>query len=299
MPLFSRYSTRLLSTSTRLLKQAGKERLNLPPSFRSSKPLPQNAISDADRVKIQNSDIKPTDPVQVSYKRPWWQPLLKLSVVFVPFLVCGAGYIIYETVNDRPVFLPLWINSSVPLEKAIGFENVDVETLKAICEETLIKRLNMNHQVREYFGLPVELGEYESFEVRVEYNKLAIEGIELDFRRSWINPKVSFREIDTPSLPPNINKYIQPLKARVGGGIDEDPEQDSMYIKDVDYKLKARGTLKVVNEKLHRIEPGTGRITFDAEIDLDHTKFVKVVGALMHFKNLNNTGSGGTLERLW
>ncbi|TID30782.1 hypothetical protein CANINC_000698 [Pichia inconspicua] len=302
MSLTCRYrpAMRMLSTSARLFKQNSKDRLNLPPSFKSSKPLPQNTLTDADKERIQNASSTHIEPTPITYKRPWWIPLLKFGVVFVPFFICGAGYIIYETVNGRPVFLPLWVNSSVPLEKAIGFENIDVEALKAVCEETLVKRLNMNHLIKEYFGLPVELGEYESFDVRIQYNRLAIEGIELDFRRSWFKPIFKWREIDTPALPPNINKYIQPLKARVGdGGVDEDPDQEVMYIKEINYKIMIRATIKVVNEKIHRIEPGTGRITFDAEIDLDHTKYVKIVGALMHFKNINNTGSGGTLERLW
>lgn len=279
-----------------------KNRLNLPPSFRSSRPLPQNQLSDLEREKIQKgsgNDSELSSPKQITYKAPWWIPLLKLSVVFIPFLMVGSGYIIYETVNNRPVFFPLWINSSVPLQDADGFANVDIEMLKDVAKNILSRRLNINHEIREYFGLPITLGDYEFFDVRIEYNKLAVEGIELDFRKSWFKPTIKYREIKTPSLPTNINKYIQPLRARLNGEIDEDPEQDSVFITEVDYKIKIRATIKVVNEVLHRIEPGSGRITFDAEVELDHTRMMKIVGALMHFKNKNNTGSGGTLERLW
>jgi hypothetical protein len=279
--------------------------------------MPQNQITDAERERIQNGngdgsnltgDNEASDgngggngsqPAPIVFKNPWWAPLLKLAVVFVPCIVVGAGYIVYETINDRPVFFPLWINSSVPLDQARGFENVDVEALKEIAKSILERRLNMNHDIREYFGLPVTLGEYESFDVRVEYNRLAVEGIELDFRKSWFKPIVRYREIDTPELPSNINKYVQPLKERVGGDIDEDPDQDSMFVKEVDYKIKIRGTIQIINEKIHRIEPGSGRITFDAEVELDHTRLMKIVGALMHYKNKNGSGSGGTLERLW
>lgn len=287
-----------------------KSRLNLPPSFQSSRPLPKNSLSDSEREQIQtggsgskedgeSTGKSSSSPQPITYKAPWWVPLLKLSVVFVPFLVVSVGYIAYETYNNRAVFFPFWVNSSVPLDQADGFENVDIDMLKEISKATLERRLNINHEIREYFGLPITLGDYETFDVRIEYNRLSVEGVEIDFRKSWLNPTVKFREIETPTLPTNINKYIQPLKARVGGGVDEDPEQDSVFIKQVDYKIKIRATIKVVNEVLHRIEPGSGRITFDAEVELDHTRLIKIVGALMHFKNKNGSGSGGTLERLW
>lgn len=290
-------------------RETAKLRLNLPPSFRSSHPLPKNQITDLEREQIQsgsggnnnegNENGNRSDPQPITYKTPWWVPFLKLGIVFVPFFVCGVGYIGYETYNDRPVFFPLWINSSVPLEHAIGFENIDVEMLKEVAKTNLMRRLNMNHEIREYFGLPITLSDYESFDVRVEYNKLAVEGIEVDFRKSWFNPTIKYREIDTPVLPTNINKYVQPLKARVGGDVDEDPDQDAIFSKEVDYKIKIRATIKIINEKLHRIEPGSGRVTFDAEVELDHTRMMKITGAMMHFKNKNGSGSGGTLERLW
>ncbi|KAG0682464.1 hypothetical protein C6P40_001500 [Pichia californica] len=295
-----------------------KSRLNLPPSFRSSHPLPKNQISEEELKQIQsnnnsnnndnnnnnnnNNNGKSSEPQQIIYKAPWWQPLLKLSVVFVPCFVFGIGYIVYETYNDRPVFFPLWINSSVPLENAIGFENIDIEMLKEVARSNLLRRLNINHEIREYFGLPITLADdYETFDVRVEYNKLAVEGIELDFRKNWFKPTIKYREIDTPVLPTNINKYVQPLKMRGDmSGIDEDPDQDNIiFNENADYKIKIRGTIDVINEKIHRIEPGSGKITFDAEVDLDHTRLMKITGALMHFRNKNGSGSGGTLERLW
>lgn len=312
-------TTRTFTTSRIILnnlptknsKNNSQSRLNLPPSFRSSRPLPKNQISDIERQNIQsgNSDLSNfgTDdsnsnmtPQQVVFKNPWWTPLLKLGVVFVPAFIFGIGYITYETYNNRPVFFPLWINSSVPLDHATGFETVDTEMLKEVAKNNLMRRLNINHEIRDYFGLPITLGDYETFDVRIEYNKLAVEGIEIDFRKSWFNPIIRYREIDTPTLPSNVNKYVQPLKARVGaGGIDEDPDQDSLFIKEVDYKIKIRATIAVINETLHRIEPGSGRITFDAEVELDHTRLMKITGAMMHFKNRNGSGSGGTLERLW
>lgn len=274
-----------------------KSRLNLPPSFRSSRPI-QNQISDIEKERINNST--PTNQeIPITYKKPWWIPLLKIAVVVLPCLIVGSGYIIYETVNNRTVFFPFKINSVVPLNEAKGFENVDLELLKSTATEILLRRLNINHEVREYIGLPISLGQYESFDVSVKYNKLAVEGIELDFRKSWIHPSIKYREIDTPQLPPNINKYVQPLKERVSGGIDEDPDQDSIFLKEVDYKLIIRATIPIIHEKLHRIEPGSAKITFDAEVELDHTRLMKIVSALLHFRNKNGTGSGGTLEKLW
>lgn len=281
-----------------------KARLNLPPSFRTSHPLPKNQISESELNQINNSNNDNNDnQIQpITFKNPWWTPFLKLGVVFVPFFIFGIGYITYETMNNRPVFFPLWINSSVPLDKAIGFENIDVEMLKEVARSNLLRRLNMNHEIREYFGLPITLSnDYESFDIRIEYNKLAVEGIELDFRKNWFKPIVKYREIDTPILPSNINKYVQPLKMRTDNGdIDQDPDQDSLFIDDnADYKIKIRGTIKIVNELIHRIEPGSGKITFDAEVELDHTRLMKITGCLMHFRNKNGSGSGGTLERLW
>lgn len=287
-------------------QEKARSRLNLPPSFRSSHPLPKNQLTDLEREKIQSGNGKSgnssdrADSLQpIVYQNPWWTPLLKLGVVFVPFFVVGIGYIAYETYNGRAVFFPFWINSSVPLDHAVGFENIDVEMLKEVARSNLLRRLNMNHEIREYFGLPITLSDYESFDVRIQYNKLAVEGIELDFRRSWFKPEFRYREIDTPVLPTNVNKYVQPLKQRVGGDVDEDPDQDSIFAKDMDYKIKIRATIKVVNEVLHRIEPGSGRITFDAEVELDHTRLMKITSALMHFRNKDGSGSGGTLERLW
>lgn len=287
-------------------QNTAKSRLNLPPSFRSSHPLPKNQVTDFEREKIQlgnngnDSSSGQSDPPQpIVYTNPWWTPLLKLGVVFVPFIVVGIGYIAYETYNDRAVFFPLWINSSVPLDHAVGFENIDVDMLKEVAKTNLLRRLNVNHEIREYFGLPITLSDYELFDVRIQYNKLAVEGVELDFRKSWLKPIIRYREIDTPVLPNNVNKYVQPLKARVGGGVDEDPEQDSIFAKDMEYKIKIRATIKVANEVLHRIEPGSGRITFDAEVELDHTRLMKITSALMHFRNKGGSGSGGTLEKLW
>lgn len=285
-------------------QKIAKSRLNLPPSFRSSHPLPKNQVTDFEREKIQleNNSYdsgQKIPPQPIVYKNPWWTPLLKLGVVFVPFFVVGIGYVAYETYNDRAVFFPLWINSSVPLSHAAGFENVDVDMLKEVAKTNLLRRLNVNHEIREYFGLPITLSDYELFDVRIQYNKLAVEGVELDFRKSWLKPIIRYREIDTPVLPNNVNKYVQPLKARVGGGVDEDPEQDSIFAKDMEYKIKIRATIKVANEVLHRIEPGSGRITFDAEVELDHTRLMKITSALMHFRNKGGSGSGGTLEKLW
>lgn len=214
-------------------------------------------------------------------------------------ILIALSYIIYQTINNKTVFFPIRFNSAIPLENALGFENIDVDMLKSVSKNNLIRRLNMNHEIRNYFGLPITLGEYQSFDILIEYDNLAVEGYELDFRKSWFHPIVKFKEIETPILPPNINNYLQPLKVRIDNDIDESPDQNSMFLKDINYKIKIRATIDIINEKIDRIEPGSGKITFDAEVELDHTRLLKITGALMHFKNKGGSGSGGTLERLW
>ena len=279
-----------------------KNRLNIPPSFRSSRPL-QNQLSQSEIEKIKNSNNNNNNNsnniTPITYKKPWWIPFLKIAIVLLPCLIFTSGYIIYETINNRTVFFPFKINSIIPLNELKGFENIDIELLKSTSKDILLRRLNMNHEIKEFIGLPVNLGEFEKFDISIKFNKLSVEGIELDFRKNWLKPLINYRKIDSPQLPSNINKYIQPLKERINGDIDEDPEQDSIFLKEVDYKLIIRGTIPIINEKLNRIEPGTGKITFDAEVELDHTKLMKIVSALLHFKNKNGTGSGGTLEKLW
>lgn len=285
----------------------GESNNKLPPSFKNSKPLAQNTLTEEEKRRLaaaiaqaEKNDSQ-HQPQQFVVEQPWYtNPYLKLLVVFLPCVVVGVGYITYETMNDRAAFFPLYVNSAVPLEKAHGFENVDVELIKDIAKETLWRRLNMNQTIRENLGLPLTLGEYEQFDIMVEYNTLAFEGIELDFRKSWW-PVVRYREIQAPQLPKNVNKYIQPLRAAVGGDLDEedDIELNSIFKEEHQYVLKIRARVQVVDEVLDRIEPGSARITFNAEVNFDHTRLIRITSALLHFKNKEHSGSGGTLEKLW
>lgn len=287
--------------------QMNESKSKLPPSFKNSKPMAQNTLTEDEKRRLAmaiaqaEKDDSQHQPQQFIVEKPWYtNPFLKLLVVFIPCIVVGVGYITYETLNDRPVFFPLYVNSAVPLERAYGFENVDVELIKEVAKETLGRRLNMNQAIKENLGLPLKLGEYEQFDIMVEYNTLAFEGIELDFRNSWW-PKVTYREIQAPRLPKNVNKYIKPLRATVGGDLDEadEIEMNSIFKEELQYVLKIRARIQVVDEVLHRIEPGSARITFNAEVNFDHTRLIRITSALMHYKNKEHSGSGGTLEKLW
>lgn len=287
--------------------QLVESKSNLPPSFKNSKPLAQNTLTEDEKRRLSiaiaqaEKNESENQPKQFVIERPWYtNPFFKLLVVFIPCIVVGVGYITYETLNGRPVFFPLYVNSAVPLEKAYGFENVDVELIKDVARETLSRRLNMNQTIRENLGLPLHLGEYEQFDIMVEYNTLAFEGIELDFRKSWW-PEVRYREIQAPQLPKNVNKYIKPLRATAGGDLEEadEIEMNSIFKEELQYVLKIRARIQVIDEVLHRIEPGSARITFNAEVNFDHTRLIRITSALMHYKNKDHSGSGGTLEKLW
>ncbi|GMM27940.1 hypothetical protein DAMA08_006560 [Martiniozyma asiatica (nom. inval.)] len=285
-------------------RQFNNSVINWSKDKKATRTTPENALSEEEKKRILHAfqagkENDPTPEIEpISFKSPWYTPFLKLFIVFVPCVLAGTSYIAYETYQGKPAFFPLWVNSAVPLEKATGFEDVDIEMLKNAAKDSLWKKLNMNAAIKENFGFPLTLGDYEEFDVKVEYTRLAFEGIEIDFTKSWW-PQLRLREIESPKLPRNVNRYIQPLKAKLDGDIDQDPDMDSMWKEETDYVLKIRARVIVLNEKIHRIEPGSGRITFNAEVEFDHTRMIRITSALMHFRNKNGSGSGGTLEKLW
>ncbi|GME95337.1 unnamed protein product [Ambrosiozyma monospora] len=132
----------------------------IPPSVKDAQPIRTNKRVTQEEVisAIQSGNYEMA-------KHPLW---LKFLIFTMPIVLFLGGYVVYNTSQGKPVFLPIWFGKSVPLEKAKGIDEIDLENLKDATKEILLRRLSMNTQIRLKFGLPLQLREFQKFDVNIE-----------------------------------------------------------------------------------------------------------------------------------
>lgn len=253
----------------------------VPPSFKDAKPYtrPPEPIrtvkrpTEEDVLKSIENSMK-----EGNYKQKRFPMWMKFGILVVSTVVFMGGFVVYQTINGKPAFFPLWFSKTVPLNKAAGVEHIDQIKLKDKVKDTLLTKLSMNSTIRLLFGLPLQLGDFEKYDVSIEYKNYTMEGLQIDCTSGWSRPDISWRKREIVSIPENFNNVLEPLK--VGGDDSYDPDEPRQR----DYSILIEGRIGVLDSINAKVDKGTGAITFRGVIDFDHTKTVKLVDIIVSYK---------------
>ncbi|QPG76206.1 hypothetical protein FOA43_003592 [Brettanomyces nanus] len=266
----------------------------IPPSVKDSKPyINPESLRTSKRAQ---RDTEILDSIEESVKRGEYKDhptsmWTKFGFVFFSSFVFLGGFVVYQTSKGKPAFFPLWFRKVVPLAKADGVNKINLEALKRATKESLLIKLSMNGQVKQLFGLPLQLGEFERFDVSIEYRDYSMEGLQVDCSKQWWKPEFSIKKIMV-SIPENFGGMLEPLKTN--GEIDYDAI-DKKFPNQRDYSILIDGRISAMGNSNSIVDKGSGAITFRGLIEFDHTKTIKLVNVLLSYK----TNGNASIEKLW
>lgn len=270
---------------------------SIPPSFKDAKPFIEGKGPRTTRRPSTDEQEKILASVEESvrngdYKKSPFSVWKKFGIVLGSTILFLAGFVVYQTFQGKPAFFPLWFSKIYPLSKASGVQNIQLEKLRKATRETLLTKLSMNKQVRLMLGLPLQLGEFERFDVKIEYKNYTMEGFQVDCTKGWLHPKISRRKREIVSIPENFNGILEPMRA--------DPEPcydpiDEQYNNQRDYSILLEGRIRVLDSDTSKADKGTGSITFRGLIDFDHTKTIKLTNMIVSYREKGSP----KITKLW
>lgn len=278
-------------------KNSIDKRRKMPPSFKDAKPFIKSENLRTTRRPSADEQKKILASIEESvrkgdYKKSPFALWKKLGIIFGSTALFLAGFVVYQTFQGKPAFFPLWFSKIVPLSRASGVENIQLEKLREATKQTLLLKLSMNTQVRLMLGLPLQLGDFERFDVKIEYKNYTMEGYQIDCTKSWLHPKVSRRKREIVSIPENFNGILEPMRA--DSAPDYDPI-DEQYSNQRDYSILLEGRIPVLDSDTSNADKGTGSITFRGLIDFDHTKTIKLTNVIVSYKEKGSP----KITKLW
>ncbi|VEU23375.1 DEKNAAC104704 [Brettanomyces naardenensis] len=272
-----------------------KNKKIVPPSVKDSQPFVIGDLPRTTKRPQENAEILASIEEAVkrskyeSDSKSMWK---KFGFIFLSSVACLGCFVVYQTYNGKPAFFPIWFTKVVPLDRAEGVNKVDLEKLKASTKDRLLTTLSMNSKVRLLYGLPLRLGDFDKFEVNIEYRNYTMEGIQFDFTKNWFKPDVSFRKREIITIPENFNGILEPLKANADVDVDSFGDE---YSNQRGYSILIEGRIKVIQNENTHVDEHTGAITFAGVVDFDHTKTIKLVNVILSFKR----DGSAVIEKLW
>ncbi|KAG7754720.1 hypothetical protein KL911_002159 [Ogataea haglerorum] len=250
------------------------------------------------RRVFSTTPVRASDPlmdsVQQAVKAKYSQTKssfgMRLVKVFLPTLLGLTAYVGYNSYNSRPAFIPLLYTKSLPLARSKEAKGIDLDKLKANTKEILLSKLSMNHKIKNTLGLPLQLGEFLSFNVKIEYKNVFFEGLEIDCTKRWFPPEFrwSHREF-APKLKDDLNGLLEPMTSDGSFRLDS---VENRYGSKRDYNMivggsiEAYSTFDLVSDD---VDPGTAKITFAGTIQYDHIKSLKTDTIVLSYRSNGQT----------
>ncbi|CDK27538.1 unnamed protein product [Kuraishia capsulata CBS 1993] len=221
-------------------------------------------------------------------------------LIFVlPALLSAVLYTGYNTYKGTPTFLPVWFQKKFPISEVSNIEHVDLDVLKKHTEYSVLEKLSLDHRIRSRFGLPLQMGELEQFDVYVEFHDYGCSGLQIDpinrFPPSfkWITKEVVIHD--------KFQNILEPMSVGAQKGIGRrDDDKFNIYENNKEKKATSKRDYNIVvygRVPLNSINSAItdGAVTFTGIVEFDHTKTVKIKNVKLIYRVNGNV----KIEPLW
>ncbi|KAH3662462.1 hypothetical protein OGAPHI_005714 [Ogataea philodendri] len=225
--------------------------------------------------------------VKAKYSPPKTTMGLTVAKVAIPALILVTGYVSFNTYQSKPAFFPLIYSNKVPFYRSEDHKIIDTDKLKQHSKEALLSKLSMNRTIRETLGLPLQLGDFDKFDVSIEYANKVFEGVELDFTKRWFPPEIRWTHKQViPKFKDNLNGLLEPLTPDGALGLDSVENHYGGNVRDyniiVSGVVEARCPLDGVSDE---VDSGLAQIAFRGIIEFDHIKTIKTDKIVLSYRS--------------